>query len=287
MLFFILIILAVAAVFVVSGIRVIDQQNLAIVESFGKYSRTLNPGLNWIIPIIQRVAITMDLRVTQLSAEVDIKSKDNMFVSMPVSIMVRILPERAYEAFYQLDNPKQQITTWVLNTLRASTASMELMTLFEDRDQLAQEMEVALATRMSEYGYEIVSVLIDQPSVSEEVQHAFNSVIASRREREAAVEKAEARRTLIMGEARAASDAQELRAQGLAKARTILTNSLTEAVSSAKDYGVDSKEIMSLLLENSRLETISHASEHGKLILMDLRNPNTVLPGVISESVKN
>jgi regulator of protease activity HflC (stomatin/prohibitin superfamily) len=282
---FTFILLCVIALIGLSGIRMVDQQNLAIVETFGKYSRTLEPGLNWIVPLFQRVVTTMDLRVSQLSAEVDIKSKDNMFVSMPVHIMVRILPEHAYEAYYQLNNPSQQITTWVLNTLRASTASMELMALFEDRDQLAREMQQDLAVRMKDYGYEIVSVLIDQPSVSEEVQHAFNSVIASRREREAAVEKAEARRTLIMGEARAASEAQALRAKGLADARQILTDSLNSAVASAREQGVDSTQVMSLLLETSRLDAIVSASEHGKMIIMDVRNPAATLPAAIQEEL--
>ena len=257
-----------------SGIRVIDQQTLAIVETFGKFSRVLSPGLNWIIPGVQRIARTMELRVQELSAEVEVKTRDNMFVSLPVAIMVRVIPERASDAYYQLANPQEQVKTWVLNTLRSSTAAMTLMNMYEDRDELAQEMQNSLAERMGTYGYEIVSVLIDQPTVSEEVQHAFNSVIASERKREAAVQEAEAKRILIVGEARAEAESQQLRAEGLARARSVLAASLTEAIAQAKGSGIGENDIMYLLLETNRLDTVKYASEKGKLVLMDLRSQN-------------
>ncbi|MFC3531156.1 SPFH domain-containing protein [Vogesella facilis] len=268
----VMLLLAPLLVLVLAGLRIVGQQTLAIVETFGKFSRVMTPGLNWIFPGIQRVAKVMDLRVEELSAQVEVKTRDNMFVSLPVAIMVRVLPQRAADAYYQLAAPQEQVKTWVLNTLRSSTASMSLMNLYEDRDQLAQQVQANLAERMGVYGYEIVSVLIDQPTVSEEVQHAFNSVIASERKREAAVQEAEAKRALILGEARAEAEAQQLRADGLAKARAVLAHSLTEAIAQARGSGIDEQDIMLLLLETNRLDTIKYASERGKLVLMDLRS---------------
>lgn len=268
---FTLIIIGLLLLIGLGGLRIIDQQTLAIVETFGKFSRVLSPGLNWIFPGIQRIASSMDLRVSELSAQVEVKTRDNMFVAMPVAIMVRVIPERAADAYYQLANPQAQVTTWVLNNLRSSTATMTLMDLYEDRDKLAQEMQGTLAERMGSYGYEIVSVLIDQPSVSEEVQQAFNGVIASERKREAAVQEAEAKRILILGEARAEAESQKLRAEGLAQARSILASSLTEAIAQAKGSGISEQDIMYLLLETNRLDTVKYASEKGKLVLMDLR----------------
>ncbi|GGX89149.1 MULTISPECIES: SPFH domain-containing protein [Vogesella] len=269
----ILILFGLVTLIVIAGLRVIDQQTLAIVETFGKFARVLTPGLNWIIPGVQRIACLMDLRVQELSAQVEVKTRDNMFVTLPVAIMVRVIPERAADAFYQLASPQEQVKTWVLNTLRSSTAAMTLMNMYEDRDELAQQMQASLAERMGTYGYEIVSVLIDQPTVSEEVQHAFNSVIASERKREAAVQEAEAKRILIVGEARAEAESQQLRAEGLARARTVLAASLTEAIAQAKGSGISENDIMYLLLETNRLDTVKYASEKGKLVLMDLRAP--------------
>ncbi|WP_054286976.1 SPFH domain-containing protein, partial [Gulbenkiania mobilis] len=267
---------AVFIVFLVlAGVRIVKQQTAAIVETFGRYSRTLKPGLNWIIPFVQNVARVVDLRIRELQAQVEVKTRDNMFVSLPVAIMVQAVEERAADAYYQLANPAEQVSTWVLNTLRSSTASMELQELYEDRQRLAAEVEEALVERLSAYGYRVVGVLVDQPTVSAEVQASFNRVVTSQREKEAAEQEAQALRIRIVGEARAEAEAQELRAQGLAKARAILSESLTEAVTRAKQEGLHEDDIMNLLLETNRLDTIRAAADTGRLVLMDVRGPGS------------
>ncbi len=273
-----LIIFAVIGVVALSGIRIVRQQTVALVETFGKYSRTMQPGLNYVIPIIQRVVMEMDLRVIEFRDEVEVKTVDNMFVKMPVAIMAQIIPTRASDAYYQLQNPDKQIMTWVLNTLRSTTSGMALTALYEDRQTIEEAVQNALSSRMQEYGYSIVSILVDQPSVSLSVQESFNRVVASAREREAATQEAEAKRIRIVGEATAEAESQELRAAGLAKARAILSSSLAEAVSLAKGKGIDEKDIMHLLLETNRLDTIRYSSEHGKLVLVDLRSDSGVKP---------
>src|SRR5262249_54294566 len=119
----------------------------------------------------------------------------------------------------------------------------------------------------------IVGVLVDQPSVSSEVQASFNRVVSSKRDKEAAEQDAEATRVRMVGAARAEAESQKLRAEGLADARTILANSYTDALEKAKGHNVSEKDILNLLLETSRLDTLSHAAKHGKLVVMDVRNP--------------
>jgi regulator of protease activity HflC (stomatin/prohibitin superfamily) len=255
-----------------AGLRIINQQSAAVVETFGKYSRTLTPGLNWIIPVIQQIVARVDLRLQELRSEVEVKSIDNVFVKLPVTLMVQAMPERAAQAHYRLVNPREQITTWALNVLRATTASLKLSDLFEDRETLAAEVRNSLEVRMKEYGYEIISVLVDQPSVSEEVQLSFNRVVASKREREAAEQEAAAKKIRILAEAEAEAESQILRARGIAEARGILAKSLASAVSEAKQQGISENDIMHLLLETNRLDTIKYAAEHGKLVVMDVRD---------------
>lgn len=273
-----LIVSVVLGILAATSVRIVRQQTVALVETFGKYSRTLHPGLNFIIPIVQRVVFEEDLRVVEFRDEVEVKTEDNMFVKMPVAVMVQVIPERAADAYYKLQNPDKQIITWVLNTLRSTTSSMRLSALYEDRQTIEDAVQAALSERMEDYGYAIVSVLVDQPSVSQSVQESFNRVVASAREREAAVQEAEAKRIRIVGEANAEADSQELRARGLAKARAILSQSLADAVAQAKTQGIDEHDIMRLLLETNRLDTIKSASEHGKLVVMDLRGDTPVRP---------
>jgi regulator of protease activity HflC (stomatin/prohibitin superfamily) len=255
-----------------AGLRIINQQSAAVVETFGKYSRTLTPGLNWIIPVVQQIVAKVDLRLQELRSEVEVKSIDNVFVKLPVTLMVQAMPDRASQAHYRLVNPREQITTWALNVLRATTAGLKLSDLFEDRETLAAEVRNSLEARMKEYGYEIISVLVDQPSVSEEVQLSFNRVVASKREREAAEQEAAAKKIRILAEAEAEAESQILRARGIAEARGILAKSLASAVSEAKEQGISEHDIMHLLLETNRLDTIKYAAEHGKLVVMDVRD---------------
>lgn len=265
----------------ITGVRVVRQQTVAIVETFGRYSSTLTPGLNFIVPIVQRIAVRLELRVQEIKATVEIRTSDNAFVNLPVAIMVQVQANRASEAYYKPAKPTEQVKTWVLNSVRSSTASMKLAELFEDRSKIENEVKDALSKRMTEYGYEIIGVLVDQPGVSNELQAASNRVVASHREREAAEQEAEAKKIRVVGEARAESESQKLRAQGIADARGILSKSLTDAVKAAKDSGIPEQEMTHLLLETNRLETIKHAAEHGRLVIMDVRGPgapNLVLP---------
>lgn len=256
----------------IAGIRVVRQQNAQIVETFGKFSKVLTPGLNWIIPGVQRVVARLDLRVQEIKAEVEVKTSDNVFVSLPVAIMVKVQEDSADDAYYRLSSPKEQVKTWVLNTLRSSTSGMKLSELFEDRARLESEVRDGLAKRMGEYGYSIVGVLVDQPSVSADVQASFNRVVSSQREKEAAEQEAQAKRIRIVGEAQAEAESQKLRAQGLSDARAILSESLASAALKAKEVGMDESSLLDLLLETNRLEAIKQASENGQLVVMDVRS---------------
>jgi regulator of protease activity HflC (stomatin/prohibitin superfamily) len=268
----ILIVLFALLVFIlVAGVRVVNQQTAVIVERFGKYSRTLQAGLNLIIPIIDISVAKIDLRVNEIKSEVEVKTSDNMFVKLPINIMLQIREDSVANAHYKLSQPKEQISTWVLNTIRATTSSMKLQNLFEDREKIAREVQEELKEKMASFGYEIISVLVDQPSVSAEVQASFNRVVASEREKEAATQEAEAKRIRIVGEAKAEAESQLLRAQGLSEARRILAGSISEAVELAKEKGVSEKDILYLLIETNRLDTIKYAAEHGKLVVMDVR----------------
>lgn len=270
--FFLLWLIAIVGV---AGIRVVRQQTAQIVETFGRFSKVLTPGLNWIIPGVQRIVATLDLRVQEIKAEVEVKTSDNVFVALPVAIMVKVQEGSADDAYYKLSSPKEQVKTWVLNTLRSATSGMQLAELFEDRAKLEGAVKDSLSKRMGEFGYAIVGVLVDQPSVSDDVQASFNRVVSSQREKEAAEQEAQATRIRIVGEARAEAESQRLRALGLSDARSILSESLADAAMRAKSAGVDESVLLDLLLETNRLETIKQASEKGQMVLMDVRSaPN-------------
>lgn len=281
-------IVIIALVLGILGIRIINQQTAAVVETLGRYARVLEPGLNWIFFPFQRVVGTLSLRIDEVQSTVEVKTSDNMFVSLPVSLMIRVEPQQAMDAWYKLQNASGQISTWVLNTIRAIAASMTLEDLFKDRDHLVTQVEKALSEKLAEFGYVLEAVLVDQPSVSSDVQSSFNRVVAAKREREAAEQEAEAMRIKTVRQAEAEAEAQRARAKGLADSRKLLAEGLRDSLAEFEKYNVSSPEALTVLLETNRIDAMRDIGKHGNLVLLDVGKDNSTLPtlGIMAKSMK-
>jgi regulator of protease activity HflC (stomatin/prohibitin superfamily) len=91
----------------------VNTAEVAVIARFGKFRRVAEPGLNWKWPIVDRVAGRMSLRVNQIDLTMETKTKDNVFVTIPISVQNRVRPEKIYDAFYKLSNPIEQIQSYV------------------------------------------------------------------------------------------------------------------------------------------------------------------------------
>lgn len=269
------VLLVVGFTVLASTVRIVGQQDALVIETLGRYSKTLYAGLNFTIPLIQVAAANVSLQIRQINTRVDLKTKDNMFVAMPIGIIMHVDPDRVADAFYKLRDPDESLSTWVLSELRSKCATMKLAELFEDRSMIANHIKEKLAERLLEYGYVLVDVLVDQPTVPANVQDSFNKVIASEREKESAAFQAEAIRLRIVGEATAESEAQQLRATGLANARKILVEGLASSVEIASKQNISEKDVLVMLMETTRLDTIRSAAQHGSTVLLDVRSDVT------------
>lgn len=261
------------------GIRTVPQQQIAIIETFGKFTRTSDAGLTWIIPGIQQVSSYVSLKINKFDAEVQIKTSDDAFVNLPVAIMLKVDPAQVYTAHYKLNNPGTQIPSWVLNALRSDAAGLSLQDLYSDKSKLIGGIREQLTSKLASFGFILEDVLIDQPMVAPEMEQSFNHVIASKRKREAAAFEAEANKLLITGNAQAEADAQILRAKGLAEARRIMTASIADSVKIAGEQQISSDQVMTLLLETNRFDTIRSVGASGNLVIMDSKSdPNITIP---------
>ncbi|HMY40307.1 MAG TPA: SPFH domain-containing protein, partial [Marinagarivorans sp.] len=157
---------------------------------------------------------------------------------------------------------------WVLNTVRSIAAGMTLEEMFNDRERVVNEVRALLTAKLSEFGYRLEGVLIDQPMVSAEVQSSFNRVVAATREKEAALQEGEAIKIRIVKQAEAEADAQRERAKGLADSRRILAVGLQESLNGFAK--IPQNTALALLIETNRIDALREASKHGNLILMDL-----------------
>lgn len=252
----------------VAGIRIVEQQTVVIVQFLGRYSTTLEAGINWIFVPFQLPAGKLSLKIESVPATVEVKTSDNMFVSLPVNLMIQVEPQNAKDAFYKLQKPHEQVRSWVLNTVRSIAATMTLEDMFNDREKVVNEVRGLLTAKLSEFGYRLEGVLIDQPTVSQEVQASFNRVVAATREKEAALQEGEAVKIRIVKQAEAEADAQRERAKGLADSRRILAIGLQESLNGFDK--IPQNLALALLIETNRIDAVREASKHGNLVLLDV-----------------
>ena len=136
-----LVFLVIIGVFVASGLFTVRQQTAGIVERFGKFKRIAGAGLNFKIPLIDRVAGRISLRVRQLDVKVETKTKDNVFVFVIVSVQYFVIPDKVIDAFYKLQNADAQITSYVYDVVRARVPSIKLDDVFETKDDIAKAVK--------------------------------------------------------------------------------------------------------------------------------------------------
>ena len=188
----------------ISTFFTVKQQSAAIVERFGKYNSIRQSGLHLKIPFIDRIAGKLNLRIQQLDVIIETKTKDNVFVKMKVSVQFMVIQEKVYDAFYKLEYPHDQITSYVFDVVRAEVPKLKLDDVFERKDDIAVAVKRELNEAMTTYGYDIINTLITDIDPDIQVKNAMNRINAADREKTAAEFEAESSRIRIVAKAKAA-----------------------------------------------------------------------------------
>jgi len=223
---------------------------VGIIERFGKYNRMAKAGCHIFCSPIDTLVATLTFRVQQLSVIVETKTLDNVFVTAAVSVQYCILPEKVYDAFYELTNPHQQITAHVYDVMRSQLPTLELDAVFEAKEELALAVKNALAEVMGSYGYQIVQVLITDLDPDQRVKNAMNEINSSKRMKFAIAERAEGDKILQIKSAEAEAEAKYLSGVGVAKQRKAIVDGLRTSIVNFHEgvAGSSTKEVMDLLL---------------------------------------
>mgnify|MGYP000385930673 CR=1 FL=1 len=174
------------ALIALSGIFTVKQQTIAILERLGKFHSIKGPGLQFKVPFIDRVAGKVSIKVNQLDVLVETKTKDNVFVKLKVSVQFKVLQNAVYDAFYKLENPYEQITSYVFDTVRAEVPKMKLDDVFVKKDDIAIAVKAELNDAMLDYGFDIIKTLVTDIDPDSQVKAAMNRINASEREKSAA-----------------------------------------------------------------------------------------------------
>jgi regulator of protease activity HflC (stomatin/prohibitin superfamily) len=252
------VVIIVLAIFIVSGLFTVRQQTAGIVERFGRFKRIAGAGLNFKIPLIDRVAGRMSLRVSQLDVRVETKTKDNVFVFVIVSVQYFVIPEKVVDAFYKLQNAEAQITSYVYDVVRARVPSITLDNVFETKDEIAQAVKTELEQIMDDFGYGILKTLVTDIDPDANVKASMNQINAAQRLRVAAVEQAEADKVRVVKAAEAEAESKALQGKGIADQRRAIVNGLKESVTEFQTNveGTSAQDVMNLVLMTQYFDTL-------------------------------
>ena len=246
----------------------VDQQTAALVQRFGKFIRVATSGLNFKIPWIDWVAGRINLRIKSLDVEVETKTKDNVFVKVVVSVQYFVMTDndKIYLAFYKLNDPTKQITSYVFDVVRASVPETNLDDVFARKDEIAVAVKTELAQTMDDFGYSIIKALVTDIDPDKKVKESMNEINAAQRLRIAANEKGEAEKILYVKKAQAESEGKELQGIGIAKQRKAIVDGLRDSVEGFKTAvpGSTAQDVMNLVLMTQYFDTLKEIGASSK-----------------------
>ena len=262
---------------------IVKQQSAAVVERFGKFVSVRQSGLQIKIPIIDNVAGRLSLRIQQLDVVVETKTKDDVFVKLKVSVQFKVIREKVYDAFYKLDNPADQITSFIFDVVRAEVPKLILDDVFLKKDDIAIAVKSELQDAMTEYGYQIIKTLVTDIDPDAQVKEAMNRINASEREKVAAQFEGEAQKILIVEKAKAEAESKRLQGQGIADQRREIARGLEDSVKVLNGVDINSQEASALIVVTQHYDTLQSvgAEANSNLILL----PNSPQAG--SEMLNN
>ena len=251
-------------------IFIVKQQTAVIVERFGRFQSIRSSGLRFKIPVIDRIAGRVNLKIQQLDVLVETKTKDDVFVRLKISVQFQVIKTKVYEAFYKLENSNDQITSYVFDVVRAEVPKMKLDDVFERKDDIAIAVKRELNQSMLDYGYDIIKTLVTDIDPDVQVKAAMNRINAAEREKVAAEYEAEAERIKIVAKARAEAESKRLQGQCIADQRREIARGLEESVEVLNNVGINSQEASALLVVTQHYDTLQSVGEatQSNLILM-------------------
>jgi regulator of protease activity HflC (stomatin/prohibitin superfamily) len=241
----------------------VNTAEVAVITRFGKFLRVAEPGLNWKRPFVDSVAGIVSLRVNQITLTMETKTRDNVFVTIPISVQNRVRPEKIYDAYYKLADPIAQIQSYVEQVILGHVPGMTLDEVFASQSSIASAVKQELDADMAGFGYEIVNVLVTDIVPDAKVKAAMNDINAAQREQVAANARGEAEKILVVKKAEAEAESKSLQGQGIANQRKAIIEGLQVSIEQFQKVvdGASAKEVMQLVMVTQYFDTLKSIGE--------------------------
>ena len=268
--FFAIPFIVIGILFLFAAFFTVKQQTAAVIERFGKFQSIRQSGLHLKIPVIDRISGRLSLKIQQLDVLIETKTLDDVFVRLKVSVQFKVIKNKVYDAFYKLDFPHDQITSYVFDVVRAEVPKMKLDDVFVKKDDIAIAVKTELNEAMMDYGYDIIKTLVTDIDPDPQVKEAMNRINASEREKIAAQFEGDAARILIVEKAKAEAESKRLQGQGIADQRREIARGLEESVEVLNKVGINSQEASALIVVTQHYDTLQSIGQetNSNLILL-------------------
>eukprot|EP01089_Gocevia_fonbrunei_P020242 TRINITY_DN747_c0_g1_i2.p1 TRINITY_DN747_c0_g1~~TRINITY_DN747_c0_g1_i2.p1 ORF type:complete len:260 (+),score=68.51 TRINITY_DN747_c0_g1_i2:123-902(+) len=237
----------------------VEQSTVGVVESCGKYERIAHSGFNCLNPLrCEAMAGLVSLRIQQLDVTIETKTKDNVFVHVVVAVQYQVIWDNIYDAHYRLTNPREQITAYVFDVVRAEVPKIVLDDVFVTKDKIAVAIKEELTKVMEDFGFEILKTLITDINPDPKVKAAMNDINAAERNKVAAADRAEAGKIAVIKNAEADAESKYLAGVGIARQRMAIVDGLRDSVVNFSKgvEGSSAKDVMDLVLITQYFDTL-------------------------------
>ncbi|MBV1703968.1 MAG: SPFH domain-containing protein [Hyphomicrobiales bacterium] len=244
----------------------VQTAQVAVITRFGRFLRIAQPGLNFKVPWIDALAGRMSLRVNQIILTMETKTRDNVFVTIPISVQNRVRPDKAYDAYYKLVDPTEQIKAYVEQVILGHVPGMTLDEVFASQSSIAAAVRKELDVDMADFGYEIVNVLVTDIVPDPKVKSAMNDINAAQREQVAANARGEAEKILVVKRAEAEAESKALQGQGIANERRAIIAGLQESIEQFQKVvgGASTGEVLQLVLVTQYFDTLKAIGDNDR-----------------------
>jgi regulator of protease activity HflC (stomatin/prohibitin superfamily) len=281
-LIFLFIVAAILVIFILVTILktmyTVRTYSAGVVERFGKFNRIARPGLQFLLPYCETVRM-VDLQVRQAVVNVETKTKDNVFVTIPVSVQYQVVEAKVFDAYYKLSNPQAQIESYVFNSILGHVPTLTLDEAFEQMQQISAAVKKDLDDVMDTFGYNILRALVTDIVPDAKVKAAMNDINAAQREQIAAQARGEADKILKVKQAEAEAESKALQGDGVARQRQAIIKGLQTSVEQFKSAveGSTARDVMAMVLLTQYFDTMREVGVAGKSATILLpSSPGTV-----------
>lgn len=270
---FVIILLVLAVVVAYNMVAIVPQGFKFIVQRWGKYNRTLTPGINWIIPFMDKVAF----KVTTKDMVLDIPSQEVITLDNAVLIMNAVsyinitTPEKAV---YGIENYTWAIQNLVQTTLRSIVGEMNLDDALSSRDHIKAKLKTAISDDIADWGITLKTVEIQDIKPSPTMQSAMESQAAAERQRRATVTKADGEKQAAILEADGRLEASRRDAE----AQVVLARASQEAIGLVTDAIGDKEIPVAYLLGEQYVKAMQEMSKsnNAKTVVLPADLMNTI-----------